>query len=230
MGAEYQKPIEQIAPQFPKTKFIVLYGSPTKVPNVLSVTFDPYSTTYVDGVAAGLMSKTGKIGIISGEDSGVFDQLVTGVKQGVKAVNKSAQVKVVFSGDYSDAQKNKEAAQTLIDNGTDVLMGYLDAGAPVMAKTAQSDHKYVVGLVDDMHSVAPNAVITSGLTDIGKMMADAIAKAERGTFKGGQQELFGLKQGYGGVGPFGSFVPASVRKKIDAAANGIRSGAITVDH
>src|SRR5262249_7811814 len=58
MGAEYQKPIEQIAPQYPKTKFIVLYGSPTKVPNVSSVTFDPYSTTYVDGVAAGLMSKT----------------------------------------------------------------------------------------------------------------------------------------------------------------------------
>jgi basic membrane lipoprotein Med (substrate-binding protein (PBP1-ABC) superfamily) len=228
MGAEYQKPIEQIAPQFPKTKFIVLYGSPTKVPNVSSVTFDPYSTTYVDGVAAGLMSKTGKIGIISGEDSGVFDQLVTGVKQGVKSVNPKATVKVVFSGDYSDAQKNKEAAQTLIDNGNDVLMGYLDAGAPVMAKTAQSAHKYVVGLVDDMHPVAPNAVITSGLTDIGKMMADSITKAEQGTFKGGQQQLFGLKEGYGGVGPFGSFVPASVRKKIDAAAEGIKSGSIQV--
>jgi basic membrane protein A and related proteins len=228
-GAEFQKPIEQIAAQYPKTKFVVLYGGPTKVPNVSSVSFDPYSTTYVDGVAAGLMSKSGKIGIISGEDSGVFDQLVSGVRQGVKSVSKGAQVKVVFSGDYSDAQKNQEATQTLIDGGTDVVMGYLDAGAPVMAKTAQSDGKYVVGLVEDMYPVAPKAVITSGLTDVGKILADSITKAEQGVFKGAQQQLFGLKQGYGGVGRFGAFVPQPVQQKINAAAAGIKSGKIKVN-
>jgi basic membrane protein A and related proteins len=228
MGAEYQKAAEQVAPQFPKTKFVVLYGAPTKVPNVSSVSFDPYSTTYVDGVAAALMSKTGKIGIISGEDSDVFQQLVSGVKQGAASVNKNADVKVVFSGDYSDAQKNKEASQTLIDGGTDVLMGYLDAGAAVMAKTAQSDGKYVVGLTGDMHDIAPKAVITSGITDIGRIMADTITKAQQGDFKGGQQQLFGLKQGYGGVGTFGSFVPSAVQSKVKAAAKGIGDGSITV--
>jgi basic membrane lipoprotein Med (substrate-binding protein (PBP1-ABC) superfamily) len=228
-GAEFQKPIEQIAPQFPKTRFIVLYGAPTKVPNVLSVTFDPFSTTYVDGVAAGAMTKTGKIGIISGEDSQVFDQLVSGVKQGVKSVNPSATVKVVFSGDYSDAQKNKEASQTLIDNGADVLMGYLDAGIVVMARTAQSDGKYVVGIVENINSLAPKAVITSVDSGVGQILADAIKKAEQGDFKGGQQELLGLKQGYGSVEAFGSFVPQAVRKKVLDAAKGIKSGSIQVN-
>jgi basic membrane protein A and related proteins len=228
MGAEYQKAVEQVAPAFPKTKFIVLYGAPTKVANVSSVSFDPYSTTYVDGVAAALMSKTGKIGLISGEDSDVFQQLVSGVRQGVKSVRKDGDVKVVFSGDYSDAQKNKEATQTLIDGGTDVLMGYLDAGAAVMAKTAQSDGKYVIGLTGDMHDIAPKAVITSGITDIGRIMADAITKAQQGSFKGGEQQLFGLKEGYGGVGTFGAFVPQDTRKKIQATASGISSGSIQV--
>lgn len=228
MGAEYQKPVEQVASAFPKTKFIVLYGAPTKVPNVLSVSFDPFSTTYVDGVAAALVSKTGKIGIISGEDSEVFQQLVSGVRQGVKSLRKSGDVKVVFSGDYSDAQKNKEATQTLIDGGTDVVMGYLDAGASVMAKTAQSNGKYVIGLTGDMHDIAPKAVITSGITDIGRILAAAITKAEQGSFKGGQQQLFGLKEGYGGVGTFGAFVSQDTRKKIKDTAKGISSGAIKV--
>jgi basic membrane protein A and related proteins len=206
----------------------VLYGAPTTVANVSSVSFDPHSTTYVDGVAAALMSKTGKVGIISGEDSDVFDQLVNGVRQGVASVRKDGDVKVVFSGDYSDAQKNKEATQTLIDGGTDVVMGYLDAGAAVMAKTAQSDGKWVIGLTGDMHSVAPKAVITSGITDVGRILADTITKAAQGSFQGGRQQLFGLKQGYGGVGTFGDFVPQDVRTKVNAAAKGIRSGSIEV--
>jgi basic membrane protein A and related proteins len=228
MGAEYQKAAEQVAGAFPKTKFIVLYGAPTTVKNVSSVSFDPFSTTYVDGVAAALVSKTGKIGIISGEDSEVFQQLVSGVKQGAASVNKNADVKVVFSGDYSDAQKNKEASQTLLDGGTDVLMGYLDAGAAVMAKTAQSNGKYVVGLTGDMHEIAPKAVITSGITDIGRILADTITKAQDGDFKGGRQQLFGLAQGYGGVGTFGSFVSSSVQDKVKATAKGIGDGSITV--
>ena len=228
MGAEYQKAAEQVAPAFPKVKFIVLYGAPTTVPNVSSVSFDPFSTTYVDGVAAALMSKTGKIGIISGEDSDVFQKLVSGVKQGVASQRKDGQVKVVFSGDYSDAQKNKEASQTLIDGGTDVLMGYLDAGAAVMAKTAQSNGKYVVGLTGDMHDIAPKAVITSGITDIGRILADTITKAQQGDFKGGQQQLFGLKDGYGGVGRFGAFVPESVQTKVNETAKGIGDGSVTV--
>jgi basic membrane lipoprotein Med (substrate-binding protein (PBP1-ABC) superfamily) len=180
-------------------------------------------------VAAGAMTKTGKIGIISGEDSQVFDQLVDGVKQGVKSVNPSATVKVVFSGDYSDAQKNKEASQTLIDNGADVLMGYLDAGIVVMARTAQSDGKYVVGIVENINSLAPKAVITSVDSGVGQILADAIKKAEQGDFKGGQQQLLGLKQGYGSVEPFGSFVPQSVRQKVLDAAKGIKSGKIQVN-
>jgi basic membrane protein A len=229
MGAEYQKAVEQVAPQFKDTKFIVLFGAPTKVPNVLSVSFDPYSTTYFDGVAAALMSKTGKIGIISGEDSEVFQELVGGVRQGVESVRKDGKVKVVFSGDYSDAQKNKEATQTLIDGGHDVLMGYLDAGAPVLAKTAQSNGKYVVGLTGDMHDIAPKAVITSGLLDLGRILADAIGKAENGEFKGGQQQVFGLKEGYGGVGTYGDFVPEKVRTQVDETAKKLESGEITVN-
>jgi basic membrane protein A len=228
MGAEFQKPIEQLAPQFPKTKFIVVYGAPTKVENVLGVVADPYSTSYVDGVAAGLMTKSGKIGIISGEDSQSFAELVSGIKQGVKSVNDDAEVKVVFSGDYSDAQKNKEATQTLIDGGADVFLGYLDAGAPVMARTAQSADKYVVGLVGDMSSVAPDAVITSGLLEVGKIAADAIGKALKGDFQGGRQQALGLKEGFGGVGKFGDFVPQDVREKIEKVAEDLRQGKIEV--
>jgi basic membrane lipoprotein Med (substrate-binding protein (PBP1-ABC) superfamily) len=107
-------------------------------------------------------------------------------------------------------------------------MGYLDAGASVMAKTAQSQGKYVIGLTGDMSSIAPKAVVTSGITDIGRILADAITKAEQGSFGGGRQQLFGLKEGYGGVGKFGAFVPEDAQKKINDTAKGISDGSIQV--
>jgi basic membrane protein A len=226
MGAEFLQPVEQTAQAFPKTKFIVVYGGPSKVPNVLSVVADPHAMSYVAGTGAALMSKSGKLGIISGEDSDTFQEVVKGFTNGAKSVKPNITVKSGFSGDYSDVAKNTEAARAFIDSGADVLLGYLDAGQAPLIKTAQSSGKYAIGYITEMGDVAPKAVIVSTITDEGGIAKKVILDAEKGQFQGGRQAAFGPKDGIGKLGNFGSFVPQDVQAKIKETYDAIASGKI----
>jgi basic membrane lipoprotein Med (substrate-binding protein (PBP1-ABC) superfamily) len=226
MGAEFLQASEQAAQQFPDTKFIVVYGGPTKVPNVVSVVADPFALSYVGGTGAAMMSKTHKIGIISGEDSDTFQKVVKGYTNGAKSVDPSTEVKSGFSGDYSDVAKNTEAARAFIDDGADVLLGYLDAGQAPMVKTAQSEGKYAIGYISEQGDVAPKAVIVSLVTDEGGIAEKVVGEALGGKFQGGTQRSFGPHEGIGKLGEFGDFVPEDVKAKIQETYDGIASGEI----
>jgi basic membrane protein A len=226
MGAEFLQPVEQTAQAFPKTKFIVVYGGPSKVPNVLSVVADPHAMSYVAGTGAALMSKSGKLGIISGEDSDTFQEVVKGFTNGAKSIKPDIQVKHGFSGDYSDVAKNTEAARAFLDSGADVLLGYLDAGQAPMIKTAQGSGKFAIGYIAEMGDVGPKAVIVSAITDEGGIVKKVVLEAEKGTFQGGRQAAYGPKDGIGRLGTFGSFVPADVQAKIKETYDAIASGKI----
>jgi len=65
---EVAEPIKALAPGFPKTRWIQIFGDPfdPPIPNVVTVSYDYYLGCYLSGLFAAKVSKTGKIGYIGG--------------------------------------------------------------------------------------------------------------------------------------------------------------------
>ncbi|HLH48022.1 MAG TPA: BMP family ABC transporter substrate-binding protein, partial [Roseiarcus sp.] len=65
---EVAEPMKALAPKYPKTKWIQIFGDPINppIPNFETVSYDYYLGCYLSGMFAAKVSKTGKIGYIGG--------------------------------------------------------------------------------------------------------------------------------------------------------------------
>ncbi len=91
---------------------------------------------YVNGVAAGAASKSGKIGFVAAKPIGTVLRNINSVLLGARSVNPAATVQVIFTGDWSLPVREAEAANALVDAGCDVLTCHVD-GPKVVIETAE---------------------------------------------------------------------------------------------
>src|SRR5882724_4223890 len=91
---------------------------------------------YVDGVAAGLASKSGKIGFVAAKPIPSVLSNINSVLLGAKSTNPKAVVQAVFTGEWSMPVREAEATNALIDSGCDVITCHVD-GPKVVIETAE---------------------------------------------------------------------------------------------
>ncbi len=87
---------------------------------------------YVSGIVAGLTTKTNKLGFVAAKPIPQVLRNINAFTLGARSVNPKVTLSVIFTGDWSLPVKEAEAANSLIDQGADVLTGHVDL--------AQGDH------------------------------------------------------------------------------------------
>jgi basic membrane protein A len=91
---------------------------------------------YVNGVAAGLSTKSNKIGFVAAKPIASVLSNINSVLLGARSVNPNATVQVIFTGDWSLPVREAEAANALVDAGCDVITCHVD-GPKVVIETAE---------------------------------------------------------------------------------------------
>ena len=91
---------------------------------------------YVDGVAAGLSTKSNKIGFVAAKPIASVLSNINSFMLGAKKVNPKAIVQVIFTGDWSMPVREAEAASALVDAGCDVITCHVDS-PKVVIETAE---------------------------------------------------------------------------------------------
>ena len=76
---------------------------------------------YVDGVAAGAASKSGKLGFVAAKPIGIVLRNINSFLLGARTVNPNATVQVIFTGDWSLPVREAEATNALVDAGCDLI-------------------------------------------------------------------------------------------------------------
>lgn len=125
-GSEFGEPMSTVAPEFPDTTFIAVNASVTG-DNLSGTVFKFGECGYFCGMAAALVSETGKIGIIPPDDAPNNKADMDTYELGAKAVNPDIEVFSAYTGSWTDLPKAKEAADSLISKGCDVLLSMGDA-------------------------------------------------------------------------------------------------------
>ena len=114
---------------------------------------------YVNGVAAGLSSPTGRIGFVAAKPIPSVLSNINSVLLGARSVNPNAVVQVIFTGEWSMPVREAEAANALVDAGCDVITCHVD-GPKVVIETAESRGVKSCGHNASQAPLAPNGFIT----------------------------------------------------------------------
>lgn len=216
-GYEWGDPLKAVAPDFPDTMFVQI-NSTTEGSNIVGTNFRFGELGYFTGMAAGLMTKNNKIGIVAAQDAPQVTADTDTLKDGALAVNPSADVSVSFVGSWDDVVKGQQVSQAQIDRGVDVLIIIGDAFAPPAIKLAQEKGILAIGgWSGDAHDLAPDTVITSGVQDVPGVYMKVADQFAAGTLKGNTTFLSGFAENTQHLGIWGDFVPQEVKDKVNAA-------------
>jgi simple sugar transport system substrate-binding protein len=177
---------------------------------------------YVNGVAAGLCTKTNKLGFVAGETEGSVLVNINSFLLGSRKTNAAATVQVIFTGAWEDAGRDTAATNKLIDAGCDVITCHLDS-PKVVIETAEGRGVKTCGHAFNQAPLAPKGYITGAEFNWTKMFEMFVAKLQRG------QPLppyvtGGYDKDYVRSSPFGAGAnPASV-KAAEAAIQAMTDG------
>ena len=114
---------------------------------------------YVNGVAAGLSSPSGKLGFVAAKPVQTVLSNCNSFLLGARSVNPNATVQVIFTGEWSMPVREAEAANALIDAGCDVIGCHVDS-PKVVIETAEGRGVKTCGHNADCSPLAPKGFIT----------------------------------------------------------------------
>jgi len=216
----YMDPTINVAKNFPDTVFIHISGYKT-AENVGTGFGKIEEPRYVSGMIAGKMTTANQLGYVAAFPIPEVIRGINAFTLGVRKVNPQATVKVVWTNTWYDPQKERQAAEALLDDGVDVIAQHQDTTGPMQAAEARG--KFGVGYDADMSKFAPKAVLTSPIWNWGVYYTDVVKQVQQGTWESGQY-WGGWKDGVVDLAPIGPMVPDDVKQLADAEIAKFKSG------
>jgi simple sugar transport system substrate-binding protein len=129
-----------------------------RTPNVGTYDGDTYQCFYLMGMAAGGLTKTGKVGTIEPYPTPEAVRLMNSFMLGLRAVNPQATLQVQWLNSWFDVPATTEASGTLLEQGCDVLMN--GTNSSTVMQVAEAHHVPSCGMGNDGSQIAPNSFIT----------------------------------------------------------------------
>lgn len=176
--------------------------------------------TYVVGVAAGLLSKSGKLGYVASFPLPSCFTSSNAFLMGARSVNPNATLQVISINSWFDPQGAAQAGTALIDNGSDFLFGIMDEAAYL--QVAERRKVWAAMWNTDIRRYGPNSYVSSIILDWKSYYLDQVTKRLEGTWVPTTQLL---PMG-GGIDrdKWGEKVPLEVQKQADAIRDKIMAG------
>jgi len=163
----------EVAKEFPNVKFEHATGY-KRADNVSTYSARFYEGRTISGHLAGHLTKTNTIGYIA---SFPIPEVVRGINAfylAASKVNPDIKIKIIWVFTWYDPGKEADAANTLINQGADILVQHTDTYAPCQA--AEKAGVLAFGQASNQEAFCPNAHITA-IEDIWGPYYAARAKA-----------------------------------------------------
>lgn len=220
----FMEPMLRVAQEFPNVKFEHATGYKT-APNMRIYDASFYQDTYLAGIVAAKMSKTGTLGFVGSFPIPEVLRNINGFTLGAQTVNPNIKVKVVWINTWFDPPKESEAAQSLINAGADVLLQNTDSSA--VLQTAEKNGKYAFGWDSDMSAFAKKAHLGSAIANWGPYYERAIDDVLKGTWKTGRT-ILGVPDGVNDLIKISPDVPAATKAQVDKIKSAMKAGKFEV--
>lgn len=220
--------IKAVAPEFPDVNFVLIDAViGEELPNVQELFFFENESSYLAGIAAGMMTETDKVGFIGGDDVDVINRYLVGFYEGAHAANEDVTVCWAYTKSFEDPAKGREVALSLIEDDVDVIHAATAGTQLGIYEAVEETETLMISADVDIRDLAP----TQGLFSTGPRFNEAVVigleQNANGEFKSGFQQ-YGMDSGLVGATPFSELVPDDVQAAVEEAEQAIAAGEITV--
>ena len=167
--------VVEVAPEFPKTRYVTFDLEPGHEPNIAYWGFAEEEGSFLVGAAAALKSRTGVIGFVGGVDIPLIHKFQAGFEAGARAVRPDIVILFEYlspdwewSG-FTSPTLCQLKAELMYEEGADVI--YHAAGgagqgvfeAAVVESERQGQHLWAIGVDADEY----NSVLVTSYVDLG---------------------------------------------------------------
>jgi len=206
----------KMAAKYPKVRFahcggLWKSGNPANISSYFGYIDE---CQYLNGVVAGHASKTKKLGFVAAKPIPQVLRNINSFTLGAQSVDPSITTHVIFTGDWSMPVKEAEAANSLVDQGCDVLTCHVD-GPKVVIETAEKRGAMSCGYHASQAALAPKGYLTGAEWDWATPYKLLVANAQTGK---PQPNVLrgGLREGFVKMSPYGAKVTPDARANADA--------------
>ena len=177
--------------------------------------------TYLSGMAAGASAKNNKIGYLMPFP---IPEVIRGMNAhhlGSRFINPDATTQLVWTSTWYGPDTEKQAAESLVNAGVDVLGMQQDS--PATGQVAEEEGVKWTGFNDDMERFAPDAWLTGLKWNWGPYYIKTAKQVMNGTWK--SDEYYGtMADGIVTLAPYGKSVSEETKKRIEEKKQTIKSG------
>jgi basic membrane protein A len=221
--------ILKIAEKYPDVTFLHcggLYTEGKHPKNVGSYFGYIDEAQYVAGIVAGGTTKTNKLGFIAAKPIPQVLRNINSFTLGALSINPKIETTVIFTGDWAMPVKEAEAANSLADQGVDVLTSHVDS-PKVVIETAEKRGIFSSGYHANQATLAPKGYLTGAEWNWEKVYSSYIEKVKKGE-KPEHLVRGGFSSGYIKMSPYGSAVSAETKAKAEEAKQKLTDGSLVV--
>lgn len=225
-GFEFQDAALRVAPSYPHTIFVTTSGN-SVLDNVAGMVFNMEDVSYLAGIMAASLTKTGTLAMIGGSEFPPVKSSFEAFEAGARSARPTVRVLTTYLGTWDDVSAGKEQALALMNRGADVIFQNADAaGLGIFNAARERDGIYVFGTNSNQNDVAPTVVIASVVIDLPHALLSVAREVADKRFKarvirlGGAEDVVSLV-----VNPaLESVIPASAKVAIDSVQRSMLDG------
>jgi len=237
------KLLQDVAQRHPDKKFIIYDSSVNytecNCSNVYSILYKQNEGSYLVGVYAALMTKSGIIGILGGQNETTVNDFVVGYEQGARSARPDIKILVRYAENWSDPAKGELLAKEMYGEGADIIFQVAGTTGMGVFNASQDSGKYAIGVDSDQAMIIEGTdpeqakhILTSMMKNVNKSIYRALKLYIEDRLPFGQAETLGIKEGGVGIARnkyYDEATPADVKAKINQTEMSIMNGTIRVD-
>jgi basic membrane protein A len=226
--------VGKVAQRFPDVRFAIIDVDQAFVPgtpaNVQGLLFREEEVGYLVGYLAGLEEKrragADVISAVGGMKEPPVDRFIAGYFAGAEKAAPGVETLLDYSQDWDDQAKCKELALNQIARGSNVVFQVAGGCGLGALNAAGERERWGIGVDADQSFLGPH-ILTSAQKGVDTAVFLTIKSVQDGSWQGGDNSTFGLKEEGVGLGKVSPDVPAEDVEQVDAIKEQIADGEIT---
>ncbi|MGI5219730.1 BMP family ABC transporter substrate-binding protein [Nocardia sp. CA-290969] len=196
---EFDDLVVEYAEQYPDQQFVLIDSCPDPIPeNLRCGTFQEHEASYLLGVEAALLSRSGHIATVAARDSPFFHRWSDAFAQGARSVNPAIRDTQLFVGGdnaVGDPARSKELALTAIHAGADQVYAVTGGGnGGIFEAAGVRPGVSAYGVDVNQCPLAPGRIVDNAIKRIDTVVLDLLTAIRDGV-PGGTAKAYGLAEG-----------------------------------
>ncbi|MBN2533149.1 MAG: BMP family ABC transporter substrate-binding protein [Spirochaetales bacterium] len=175
-----------------------------------------------------------KIGLIAGQEYPVLNKMIKpGYEKGAKDINPGIKIDFRIIGNWYDANKASDLANSMFDAGVDIILTIAGGANQGVIQAAKERGKYILYFDSPEYNIAPGTILGCGILRQDKAVYEVVKKAIEGKLEFGKADVVTTKEGFVDFADkdplYTENVPPDIRQKMETMLKKVRSGELTFE-